>query len=444
MGSIQDTQFQLKLLNLLTTDEKFARRFASYIERSYFEDRYLAEIASVLIEFARKYRTAPSVSTIKTLLEQQQARRSKNLSVDEQQEYDRRFVMIEHVNKRERVWVQDHFVEWLTNQSLKAAVLASAEAIAQGNYHLVRRLIDDALKKPAGLDEAYQYFDDIYSRIANQSVRQTVETGWPTIDSHLGGGLGYSEMGVILAAPNAGKTTTLVNLGAAAVFRGLLVLHLFAEGTINTLANRYDARFTEVSTDKVAEIPGKIQTILQSIKQKHKGNLLLKSFNPRGLTVSGLRSFISTLPTAPQMIIVDYADRLKPESRYKDWRFEIAQIYEDLISVAREFKCALWTASQPQRQAANKYIITMENLSESYDKAAIVDVIIALCQRREEYEKNTFRFSIAKNRNARGRQQVHMRFDYHYQTMTENANQNLPPDYTLMQGDDLNPMEWNI
>ena len=50
--------------------------------------------------------------------------------------------------------------------------------------------------------------------------RKPVTTGWPEIDTITGGGLGKSELGVVIAPTGAGKSMALVHLGTQAIKEG--------------------------------------------------------------------------------------------------------------------------------------------------------------------------------------------------------------------------------
>ena len=47
--------------------------------------------------------------------------------------------------------------------------------------------------------------------------RNPVTTGWKDIDAIVGGGLGKSELGVVIAPTGAGKSMVLVHLGTNAL-----------------------------------------------------------------------------------------------------------------------------------------------------------------------------------------------------------------------------------
>ena len=64
------------------------------------------------------------------------------------------------------------------------------------------------------------------------------------------------------------------------------------------------------------------------------------------------------------MIIIDYADLLRPPSNnFKEKRAELESIYENIRAIAQEQQCPVWTASQTNRSGLSEEVITMEKIN---------------------------------------------------------------------------------
>ena len=100
------------------------------------------------------------------------------------------------------------------------------------------------------------------------------------------------------------------------------------------------------------------------------------------------------------MILVDYADLLKPVTNFKEKRNELESIYENLRAIAQEYKCPLWTASQTNRTGLNAEVVTMESISEAFNKCFVSDFICSISRTIKDKNANTGRMFIAKNRNG--------------------------------------------
>jgi len=103
------------------------------------------------------------------------------------------------------------------------------------------------------------------------------------------------------------------------------------------------------------------------------------------------------------MIIVDYGDFLRSTISHKrnsEKRHELESIYEELRGIAQEFKCPLITASQTNRKGLNEEVITMESISEAFNKCFVADFIISLSRTIKDRSCNIGRLFVAKNRNG--------------------------------------------
>lgn len=100
------------------------------------------------------------------------------------------------------------------------------------------------------------------------------------------------------------------------------------------------------------------------------------------------------------MIIVDYADLLRPVTMQKEKRNELESIYEELRGISQEFTCPIWTASQTNRSGLSAEVITMEQISEAFNKCFVADFIFSVSRTIEDKKANKGKIFIAKNRNG--------------------------------------------
>ena len=60
----------------------------------------------------------------------------------------------------------------------------------------------------------------------------------------------------------------------------------------------------------------------------------------------------------------------------------------------------MWTASQTNRSGLNAEVVTMEQISEAFNKCFVADLIFTLSRTAEDKQNNTGKIFIAKNRNG--------------------------------------------
>ena len=229
--------------------------------------------------------------------------------------------------------------------------------------------------------------------------RNPVTTGWERVDKITQGGLGRGELGVVIAPTGAGKSMALVHLGAMAVKAGLQVVHYTLELSDTVVASRYDSCLTGVP---LKDLMDQKEYILEEVKNV-KGKLIIKEYPTKSASTSVIKNHLKRVVSAGQkvdMIIVDYGDLLNPTVRYKEKRTELETIYEELRAIAMEFICPVWTASQTNRSGLNAEVVTMESISEAFNKCFVADFIFSVSRTVDDKKTNSGRIFIAKNRNG--------------------------------------------
>jgi len=93
-------------------------------------------------------------------------------------------------------------------------------------------------------------------------------------------------------------------------------------------------------------------------------------------------------------------DRLRPVRSTTEKRFDLENTYEELRAIAQIYKCPVWTASQTNRSGLNAEVITMEAISEAFNKCFVADFICSLSRTVQDKQANKGRMFIAKNRNG--------------------------------------------
>jgi len=137
--------------------------------------------------------------------------------------------------------------------------------------------------------------------------------------------------------------------------------------------------------------------------QEVEGKLIVKEYPTKSATTQTIKSHLEKLKMRNinvDMIIVDYADLLRPVRYQKEKRNELEGIYEELRGIASEYKCPVWTASQTNRSGLNAEVITMEAISEAFNKCFVSDFIFTVSRTVDDKVANGGRVFVAKNRNG--------------------------------------------
>jgi len=140
----------------------------------------------------------------------------------------------------------------------------------------------------------------------------------------------------------------------------------------------------------------------KAIKSLIRGNSLkLVSFPSRSATMSDINSYLYNLEHyedfVPDVVITDYADKVKSDNPHEQARHQIAKIWEGHKSLAQKQNCLVITASQSNTARTGKDI-KQGDWSESIAKLELCDVAIALNSKEADKKKGIMRCFIAKQR----------------------------------------------
>ena len=388
--------FQEKLTFIILDDRVFSDRMMEVLNIEFLEFKYLQCFVEKIFHYKKKYGTQPSHDTLTTMVKTGFDDQNEVLQKQIRDYYAR---VLSDVNILESAeYVKDTALDFCRKQKLREAMVKSTTLLQKCSFDEISVLINNALKAGADADFGYDYIKDFEKRFVANG-RETITTGWEKIDEITGGGGGRSELGVVIAPTGVGKSMVLVHLGATALKAGMTVVHYTLELAETVIASRYDSCITGIQLNELQDRKEDIKDEIDSVD----GRLIIKEYPTKTATTNTIRAHIEKLKQqgiTPDMIIVDYADLLRTLSTRREKREELESIYEELRAIMQEHKCVGWTASQTNRTGLNQEIITMQSISEAFNKCFIADFIFSVSRTGEDKQKNGGRIYIAKNRNG--------------------------------------------
>ena len=387
--------FQEKLVHCMFYDRSFYDQMSDIFDIYFLELKYLRLFYSRLAEYRQTYEKHPSVdimaSVIKTELDDESEVVKKQVK-----DYFARIAVTELVDDVE--YVKATSLDFCKKQKLKEAIMKSVGLLKTSSFDEIKEVIDGAMKLGLDNNHGYDYLLDFEERFLLKS-RNPQTTGWKPIDDITKGGLGRGELGVVIAPTGAGKSMALVHLGSQAIKAGKNVVYYTLELLDTAVAGRFDSCITGVKLQDLTKFKDLIYDEVKDLE----GRLIVKEYPTKSANVNKLKQHLEKLRFTgfePDLICVDYGDLLSPISSYKEKRIELETIYEDLRGLAQEFECPLWTASQTNRSGLNAEVVTMESISEAFNKCFVADFIFTLSRTITDKSNNTGRIFVAKNRNG--------------------------------------------
>tara|TARA_R100000315_G_C5232698_1_gene143725 strand:+ start:1261 stop:2640 length:1380 start_codon:yes stop_codon:yes gene_type:complete len=386
--------FQEGLCQLILQDRPFCDQMSEILDINFLELGYLQVFIKKIFDYKQKYAVHPTYKIMTTILRS---------DLDDENEATKKqvrdyFVRIYNQDVDGTEYIKETALDFCKKQVLKKAILRSVKLLKNSSYDEIASEINNALKLGMDNDYGYDYLKDFEQRFQIKA-RNAITTGWKEIDTLCKDGLGKGELGVVIAPTGAGKSMVLVHLGAEAVKAGKTVVHYTLELADTTIGSRYDSCITGVPLSDLFSFKEMIYDTLQEIE----GSLIVKEYPTKTASSQTIRNHLDKLKQRdikPDMIIVDYGDLLKATTVYKEKRMNLESIYEELRAIAQEHECPIWTASQTNRSGLNAEVITMESISEAFNKCFVADFIFSVSRTAEDKSANTGRLFVAKNRNG--------------------------------------------
>lgn len=310
-------------------------------------------------------------------------------------------------------FLKDKIIEFGKKQSMIEAIMQSAEIIEKNSsdsYSQVSKLVQEALMVgedtlDLGTNYWEGYSDRIYEYNNGEDVIERFSTGMGYLDVPLKGGVGRTEMAVVLAPPGRGKTTWMIDIGATNIKEGNVIIHFSFENNEKQVIRNYDQYLLNHSFEYIQSEPEKsIEALGRTKKYSNGGQLFVKKYPTKGATVDNMKMYIRRIEliygVKPDIVIIDYGAIIKPKSNYMDKRNVLEGNYEDIRAMADELNVAMITGAQGTRASLSKKVVTIEDLAECFAIANTADIIFALCQTVSEKKEGKLRGFLAKNRDS--------------------------------------------
>ena len=386
--------FQEKLCVVILDDRSFADQIEEVLDVNFLELNYLKLFLNKIFSYRQKYGVHPSRDIMKTIL-RSELDNENELTTKQTREF---YVRSQITEVQDVDYIKDTALDFCKKQNLKSAMVKSIGLLQSSSFDEISQVINDSLKLGMDNDAGYDYKKDFEERFKPR-FRNPVSTGWELIDDICKGGLGQKELGVVIAPTGAGKSMALVHLGVQALKEGKTVVHYTLELQDTVVASRYDSCLTKIPLMNLTSFKEQIYEEVQDIS----GRLIVKEYPTKTASTQTIRNHLEKLrmrKVEVDMILVDYGDLLRPVRYLKEKRNELESIYEELRGIAAEYEAPVWTASQTNRSGLNAEVITMESISEAFNKCFIADFIFTISRTIDDKVANSGRLFVAKNRNG--------------------------------------------
>ena len=411
--------YQIKLLALVCTVPTFLQAYRDVVRPNFFDGAELVDIARIALQYHDKYGKGPTYdATEEGILGLLEANKEKAALADL---YEKALYEVKSASLLEEEDIVSRAVDFARRQAFCEAVMKSIEDVRSGNResiaNAIRRHEDVSRIGTNRLDLGIDYFEDTSTWDEDRSLN-AIPTGLPLLDEYLCGGLAEGELGVIAAPPNRGKSTFLINFGVAAMRRGFDVIHYSLEMERAAVRSRYDGCLLGVVRKNTSK--EEMQRRLDMVKETIGAKLWIKCWPMNTATSSMISGHFHALKADGQihpgpgkkLIIVDSGYLMQPETHLTELRHVHRSLYQSLVKLAKVERCPVWTGIQGNRSAEEKEVVGIEDLAECFAVAADADVVLGICQGKDELDEGLARIHTAKVREGVRHKIVPVRVDY--------------------------------
>ena len=390
--------FQEKLVKTILFDRNFANQMEEVLDTSYLELKYLQVFVDLMFQHKQSY-PHPTYEAMVSVVRTQTEDYSDSI-IKQVIEFMAR-IKSNAIGDEDEEYVKEKSLDFCKKQKLKEAILKSVDLLQSQSFDQIQKVINEAMNLGADNDHGHDYHEDVLDRF-EMKMRNPVSTHWDEIDMITKGGLGKRELGVVVAPTGAGKSMALAHLGAMAVVKGKTVVHYTLELADTVVGQRYDSCITGIELTSLMSMKDSIVEAVALIP----GQLIIKEYPTKSASTRTILTHLEKLKQKginPDMIIVDYADLLKPTAsgfKTQELRHSLGNTYEELRGIGQVWDIPVWTASQTNRSGLNAEVITMESISEAFSKCFVADFICSISRTVEDKTENKGRMFVAKNRNG--------------------------------------------
>lgn len=206
--------------------------------------------------------------------------------------------------------------------------------------------------------------------IAMDGKPQGIPTGMPIFDSYVPGWR-EGEYHIIGARTSVGKTALAINCAIAAAEGGYPCLMFSCEMELTTIGERIYQIIGGINMNNVRRgfltpnEKAKIDITTDRVRRMKKIHIDTDQRLTIGKISERVRDFVSLHGTS--LIVVDYLQRVRPNKRARDIRQDIAEISQELQTLAKETGCPFLVLAQVNRSGIGK--TDMEELTASIQES---------------------------------------------------------------------------
>lgn len=396
--------YQRSLIAHLALDENFFKTHVHALQLTDFDLLSCRFVLEALKDYYATYKALPNVNTL--IVHMGQLQHTGKTETRLNQEDDDALIAIfqaiaENTNNLNTEYFRQQFTDFIRSVRVARVVNSSQQLIRVGNNSqaLINQIAqinrDVALSGGVLLDNAYTNPE----AMTEASQFHRINTGLSRLNIGLGGGLGLGELGMVTACPGVGKTTTLLNFYEGAIITGNRALFMSLEMKTTRIKHRYQSIAAGIPANyfkvPMGEWPAEMLRRYNAVineEYRFFGYASMMDLSLKKPTPAEIDSYIEQWkdaiyrqghdPDTCRAVYIDWLDciNIKGLALTKDDKSHdlLKEACYELGRVARRHNVAIWTATQGNKEADGKEVLSMRHVSGAYHKNDALDVGLGL------------------------------------------------------------------
>lgn len=409
-------EFQLKLIWQLLVDPEFAEKVLPSIAIEYFDDPNIKRFFIIMLEFYNEFEKVPNLQN-KSIRQAINKYKAPNSEIESEilfgvlrqiELWNENVINRKTLNDGDVVQITtNNFIKQQEYRKLGEYIIAKTKTGEIKKKHFVST-VEDKFQKISLIGQNEDDFEEVFDNIdraLSKEFRKTIPTGIEVIDSLTGGGLGKSEIGVILTPSGVGKTTMLTKIANTAYVGEYNVAQIIFEDTEDQVKRKH---YTIWSKTALSQIDDNLEEVREKIhhvsKNNNRGKLIIKRFSQEDTTIIDVKNWMLSHEKKYgykfDLLVLDYLDCLESHKKTSDRNEAELAIIKGFETLASEFDIPAWTAIQSNRSGFNAEFVEAHQSGGSIKRIQKAHFFMSVAKTADQKEANLANIRIIKARFA--------------------------------------------